>query len=101
MSQKRGPLHLSLTGVSFQLEYHDSKVTEDLRNLKSEFFDAPNCVLHRPELRCATDSFTCLRDPIIRERFNRRLLELLSLWKFSVYTVVIDKLQHLQRYTVR
>lgn len=44
--------------------------------------------------------FHCLRDPAIEAHFNRDLLAVLTELEYTVITVVIDKLDHLNRYTV-
>lgn len=93
---------LCLTGVVFPLDYVREVLTPDLNNLKAKFFenhpDEP-IILHRKELINKKHPFKALKDPIKEKEFNSDLLNLLGKWKYKTITVLIDKLEHQNRYS--
>jgi hypothetical protein len=92
---------LSLTGVALDLAYVDNTVFPALEALKRKFFgshpDDP-VVLHRKELVNKKPPFEALTDTNVETAFNAELLALFQNWDYTVLTVVIDKLEHQQRY---
>lgn len=95
--------YLSLTGIVMELEYVDSTVFPSVEGLKRRHFtshaDGP-IILHRKELLNKKPPFQALRDPDAERRFNTDVLDLLRTLDYVVNTVVIDKFEHQQRYTV-
>jgi hypothetical protein len=105
LSSSTNPNHryLSLTGIVFDLEYVNSTVFPQLEDLKHQYFDShPDdpVILHRKELGNQKHPFTNLKDPDVRAAFDEDLLRLIGNLSYSVITVVMDKLEHLQRYQV-
>jgi hypothetical protein len=102
-SQDPNHRYLSLTGALFDLGYIDAVVHPRLEDLKRRFFgshaDEP-VILHRKELVNQRPPFESLRNPDVKDRFDRELLALLRELDYTVMTVVIDKLEHQQRYQV-
>jgi hypothetical protein len=102
-SQDPNHRYLSLTGVVFDLQYVDAVVHPRLEDLKRRFFgshaDEP-VILHRKELVNQRPPFESLRDAEVKERFDGELLALLRELDYTVITVVLDKLEHQQRYQV-
>jgi hypothetical protein len=96
--------YLNLTGIIFELEYHDGKVTQLVERLKARHFlpraDGKPLVFHRKELLNGNYPFQALRDPATKEEFDRHLLWLLEHLDYVVISTTIDKLEHLNRYTV-
>lgn len=94
--------YLCLTGVVFDLDYVKTTLTPELENLKSRYFsshpDDP-VIFHRKELINKKFPFKALSDPSIEKNFSTELLALLSHWKFKTITVLIDKLEHQNRYS--
>lgn len=104
LGASRQPNHRyhSLTGVILELEYVREVVSPAVENLKKRFFDShPDepLVLHRKELLNRRYPFAALRDPKIEAKFNTQLLKLLTELDYSIITVVIDKLEHVNRYS--
>jgi hypothetical protein len=93
--------YLSLTGVIFELEYVATTVFPTIEQMKRDYFnshpDEP-VILHRKELVNKKHPFESLRDVGIEEEFNRSLLHLLQNLDYAVITIVLDKLEHSQRY---
>ena len=93
---------LSLTGVILELGYVESVVHPQMENLKRGYFrshpDEP-VIFHRKEMVNALTPFEALRDPKVRERFNRELLSFLSAWNYTVISVCLDKKRHKETYT--
>jgi hypothetical protein len=93
---------LSLTGVILELNYVQSVVYPQMEELKQQFFrshpDEP-IIFHRKELVNAKHPFEALRDPVIKEQFDSKLLQLLEPWEYTVITVCIDKQRHREAYT--
>ncbi len=95
--------YLSLTGVILELGYVDEVAAPSLETLKRRYFvthvDDP-IVLHRKELVNKKPPFDTLRDPAIEARFSADLLQMLRDLQYRVMTVVVDKLEHVERYSV-
>lgn len=102
-SQDPSHRYLSLTGVILELGYVDTTVFPAVEALKRKYFgshpDEP-VILHRRELVNRKPPFESLREPAIEQGFNRDLLDLLQSMDYTVITVVLDKLEHRQRYQV-
>lgn len=96
--------YLSLTGIVFKLDYYDRKVVAWVNRLKTKHFpslpDGKPLILHRKELVNKNWPFECLRDPKKEREFNDDLLTVLSRLDYIVLTVSIDKLEHVNRYSV-
>lgn len=103
MGSSTNPNHryLSLTGIILNLEYVNTTVFPTLEALKHRYFgshpDDP-IILHRKELGSQKPPFTNLKEPAVRAAFDTDLLGLLRDLEYAVVTVVIDKLEHQQRY---
>lgn len=93
--------YLSLTGVVIELGYVQQVVYPAIESLKVRYFgshpDDP-VILHRKEMLNKKYPFDSLRDPSIEAAFNIELLELLHRLDYVVFSTVIDKLDHKQRY---
>lgn len=93
---------LCLTGVIIDIEHAGNVVHPDLENLKSKYFkshpDEP-VIMHRKELVKRKDAFTPLKDEKINSEFNEEFLSLLNNWEYYVICVLIDKFEHLNRYS--
>jgi hypothetical protein len=99
------PLHrfLSLTGVILELDYVNTNIFPQMEKFKSKFFDShPDepIILHRKEVVNAKYPFESLRNPQIREKFDKELLLLMREWEYTVITVCIDKKRHKETYNV-
>jgi hypothetical protein len=95
--------YLSLTGVILELGYVSEVVFPAIEGLKQKYFDShPDepVILHRKELVNKRFPFHALKEPKIEQNFNQDLLDLLRALDYVVITVVIDKLEHQQRYQV-
>jgi hypothetical protein len=99
------PIHryLSLTGVIAELEYIQSAVHPQMEELKYRYFrshpDNP-VIFHRKEMVKYLYPFETLRDPSIRDAFDRELLNLLASWEYRVISVCLDKKKHKETYSV-
>jgi hypothetical protein len=94
---------LSLTGVILESQYTLKVLQPEMAQLKREFFqrdpDEP-VIFHRKELVNKRPPFHALRDPQVEREFNAALLLALARWEYHAITVVIDKLEHRDRYQV-
>ena len=96
---------LCLTGVVIELQYVRDILKPDMERLKKRFFehyidpDEP-IILHRKDLINANHPFEILRNKEIRTEFDKYLLALMSKWEYTVISVVIDKLEHKNKYKV-
>ena len=95
--------YLSLTGVAVELEYMNDVLQPQMEKMKREYFnyhiDEP-IVLHRKEMINRKPPFDTLRDESIAKKFDRDLLDLLSKWDYTVFTVLLDKIEQIDRYKV-
>ena len=73
---------------------------EALSLIKREVFGTDQIVFHRKEILQAKPPFESLSEPEVRACLDHGLLDLLSLAMYRVFTVVIDKQEHLRRYQV-
>ena len=93
--------YLSLTGVNFDLIYVQEVVFPEVETLKKKYFnshpDEP-VILHRKEIVNKRPPFDNLLDPIVEEAFNADILSLLANLEYTVISVLIDKLEHKNRY---
>lgn len=93
--------YLGLTGVIIETEYYRTTMHSQFERLKQKHFphspDQP-VILHRKELIEKRGAFWRLRDTKNKESFNNDLLELLRDSDYTLITVVIDKIAHVQRY---
>lgn len=92
--------YLGLTGVIMRLEYSSGDFTNALNAIKQEIFGTTEVVLHRREMLTAKPPFEVLANPESRQRFDELLLELVATAVYRVFTVVIDKKEHKQKYMV-
>jgi len=105
LASSENPNHryLSLTGVIIELDYVRTVVAPAIESLKNKFFnqhpDDP-IILHRRELMNGKPPFHALKDKTIRALFDKDFLHLLRDLNFTVITVVIDKLEHKEKYSV-
>lgn len=94
--------YLSLTGVTFDLDYVATVAFPAIEQLKTRYFDShPDdpVILHRKELVNKKPPFAVLQDTAVEAAFNRDLLKLLTDLDYFVITAVIDKLEHQHRYS--
>ena len=96
--------YLSLTGVIFDLGYHEQVAARWVARLKDKHFpplaSGKPLILHRKELVNRNWPFDALRDPGKEEAFNHDLLLLLEKLEYVVITATIDKLEHVNQYSV-
>jgi len=93
---------LCLTGVVFELDYVSKVLYPELEFLKSKYFNShPDdpIIFHRKELLKKKPPFSILKNPEILEEFNNTLLTSLEKWSYSVFSVLIDKREHDERYS--
>lgn len=92
---------LSLTGVILEADYVLNVLNPEMDELKRRFFqrdpDEP-IFFHRKHLINKQEPFQALRDPGVEAAFNQALLDALARWQYIAVTVVIDKLEHRDRY---
>jgi len=92
---------LSLCGVILELGHVQGVVYPQMEALKTRFFrshpDDP-VIFHRKELLSAKTPFEALRDPAVRARFDRDLLDLMTSWEYTVVSVCLDKKKHKDTY---
>jgi hypothetical protein len=95
--------YLSLTGVSIELDHVKHKIHPDFEELKCKYFDHhPDSpiILHRKELLNKKHPFKQLRDKDKELSFNNDLLRILNDSTYTIFTVIIDKVEHYRRYRV-
>ena len=91
----------SLTGVIIDLGHVRDKIHPEIEELKRSYFashpDEP-VILHRKELVNQRHPFQALKDPRVREDFDRDLLTHLREWEYGIITVCIDKKAQAETY---
>jgi hypothetical protein len=69
--------------------------------LKQKYFGAhPDepIILHRKEIMNARHPFQALKNPVVRDAFDRELIGYLNSWDYVVITVCLDKMRHRDTY---
>jgi len=104
LSSSSDPNHryLNLTGIVFELDYVKNTVQKEIEELKKKFFDPhPDepIIFHRKELVNKKYPFEILKNPEKEASFNKDLLGLLQNLDYKIISVLIDKLEHTQKYS--
>lgn len=105
LEASRDPNHryLSLTGVIIKQSHVRDVLVPRLEELKKEVFDPdPDepLILHRKDIVQRNRPFHALREEAKAALFDARLISLLVECDYAVVTSIIDKKEHLERYTV-
>jgi hypothetical protein len=91
--------YLCLIGLIFR-EDHERDLSQELAELKFVHFGDFNVILHRHELVNRKPPFDCLREKAAAKMFNDDLAKLVESLDYTALSVVIDKLEFVQRYKV-
>ncbi len=93
--------YLGLTGLLFKKEYYASTIPSALEELKKRFFkydpDNPP-ILVRNRIVYRKSAFGVLANPEVRGRWESEVLSLFKDLRTQIFTVVIDKKAHIERY---
>ena len=93
--------YLGLTGVLIKKEYYDNTVPQTLEALKKQFFkydpDKPP-ILVRSHIVYHKYAFGVLLNPELNAKWETELLNFYKNLKAQIFTVVIDKKVHKERY---
>lgn len=94
--------YLSVTGLVFRQDVHDTTFTTRLSAFKRRIFGDPNIVLHRRDIIDAKEDghFAALRDAGLRAQFDSEFSDLVDYLPGPAFTVSIDKEEHLEKYKV-
>jgi|SRR5271157_2006416 len=97
-----GRRYLALLGVWFQMKDDYPEFVDQLEEFKRGIFgprpDSP-VILHRSDIINRKGPFHILCDPVVREQFNARLVQVIQKAKFKIVCAVIDKRSHYFRYS--
>lgn len=94
--------YLSLTGVAFELDYVSKTLYPELEQIKNDFFNShPDdpIIFHRKEILRKKPPFSVLQNEELLKKFNHTILEKLREWDYTVFSVIIDKKEHDERYS--
>lgn len=93
---------LSLTGVAIALDHVEQVIHPEMEALKRRYFgshpDDP-IIFHRKEMLNALPPFDPLKDPAVCGRFDEEVIDSLTSWSYTVFSVCIDKKAHRETYT--
>ena len=89
-----------LGGVIMDQDYAEGDLTEALNEFKRDMFGTPDIILHTADITRNRNGFEKMQCPDFRNRFYRRLNELMRELAYSVVACVIRKGEHLGRYGV-
>lgn len=97
--------YLSLTGVILEANYYRETFHHTLFDFKSKFIpDYPDnppgtaYCLHRKDILKRQNGFEFPHNDLMRANFDTEILDIIKTTDFSVISVVIDKLAHLDMY---
>lgn len=95
---------LSLTGITAKKTSDERQITPEIERIKCDFFGHNPLerviVLHRKEILRAEPPFEALRDLAVKTEWDKRILHLIGSLPYIANTVLIDKLEHSERYKV-
>jgi hypothetical protein len=93
--------YLGLTGILFKKEYYDSVVPQSVESLKKQFLrydpDTPP-ILVRNLIVYRKHAFGVLVNEAVRTNWESAILNLYRTLKMEIFTVVIDKKAHIERF---
>ena len=92
--------YLSLTGVVFRQDVHDTTFTRRVDAFKRRVFGTPNVILHRREIMARVGDFEILENDNIRAEFDEQFANLIEYLPGPAFTVSIDKKAQLEKYKV-
>ena len=87
-----------LGGVIVDQEYADGPLTEALNDFKREMFGRTDVVLHTADIVRRRGGFEMLKEDERRERFYRRLNQIMGDLSYVVVACAIRKNEHVSRY---
>lgn len=97
--------YLGLTGCIIESERYKKSFVPSFETLKKKYFakdpDDPDeiIILHREDMVNKKGPFWKLKDKEIKDKFNKEFLIFLNNEEYRVITVVIDKKDHIERYS--
>jgi hypothetical protein len=95
---------LSLTGIITKLHGHDHVITPEIEKLKTDLFAhdpvTNPVILHRREIVRKEKPFDALWIAAVNAEWETRILGLINTLPYIAITVMIDKIEHLNRYQV-
>lgn len=94
--------YLTLLGCVFDRGAEYLRMSRLMEEIKREFWptadpDKP-VIFHRAEMVRRYGQFRIFNDPAVRQRFDERMLELLTVPVYTIICVTIDKQGHKERY---
>lgn len=93
--------YIGLTGMAIESEYYRKEFQPKLEALKQMHFphspDEP-VILHREDIRNRKGHFGVLSDQARNDAWERDFLEFVRLSAFRLFTIVLDKKNHKERY---
>lgn len=93
--------YLSLTGVAFEEDYMRDLVYPAMDRLRTRYFNShpdDRVIFHRKEMVNKRPPFDSLRNSNVQEAFNADFLSLVRDLNYVIFTVVIDKWEHVEKY---
>jgi hypothetical protein len=90
--------YLSLTGIVFRQDVHDTTFTTRVGAFKRRIFGTPDIILHRRDIMDRTSPFEMLEDDELRSDFDAQFRNLIEYVPGPAFTVSIDKQAHFERY---
>jgi hypothetical protein len=92
--------YLSLTGLVFRQDVHDTTFTARLAAFKRRIFQTPDIILHRRDIMDRKGIFALLNDEVVRADFDAQFGDLVQYLPGPAFTISIDKQAHLEKYKV-
>lgn len=94
-------IYLGITGVAIECDYYRHIFQPGLEELKQKHFphtpDEP-LILHREDIYNRRHEFGVLTDPVRNEVWENDLIEFIKKAQFRLFTIVINKQRHRERY---
>ncbi|HEY7034783.1 MAG TPA: DUF3800 domain-containing protein [Thermomicrobiales bacterium] len=89
-----------LGGIVVDRTYYRIEMEPRVRDLKEEFFDDPDIILHTTDIIRGKNGFEVLGNPVVRAAFSAALNAVMQDLEYEVIACGIRKVAHLQQYGV-
>jgi hypothetical protein len=87
-----------LGGCIVDLDYHESHINSELKNIKNRLFGRDDFILHTADIVRRKGIFRALTNNEFRDNFYKEINKLMSSLNYMVIACVVKKADHLTRY---
>lgn len=87
-----------LGGIIVEQEYTFGEMTDRVKEFKQDLFGRDDIILHTADIARNKNGFERMQEPVFRQRFYKRLNNLMRSLEYKVVACAIKKGMHFQKY---